>query len=104
MIVFNFEILDQFLAALSNRIHNQIFFHIRAPNSGSDQNESVYEVMLQFLGRPDPQVLVLHQCAIKLQKKEEREVVIARLKETFKTAGDIILIQGRIQELIMSLT
>jgi hypothetical protein len=106
MIVLNFELLDQFLQAMANRINNSVFFHFidrYGPKEEENAAENVCEVLLQFLGRPDPAITALYQCKVKFQKKEERETIIAQLSKAFKVGGEITLVQGRIQEIIMSI-
>jgi hypothetical protein len=105
MLVFNYENLDHFLNALGQRINNQIFFHFRDPgqNSEMDMSSETNEVILQFLGRPDNVLTALYQTKMKIAKKEDRSVILTQLESAFKSAGDIILIQGKIYEIVMSL-
>lgn len=105
MLVFNFELLDQFLTALSQRINNQIFFHFRDPgvNSELDLSSDSNEVILQFIGRPDAVLTALYQTKMKIAKKEDRTAILSQLESAFKSAGEISLIQGKIYEIVMSL-
>ena len=105
MLVFNYEILDQFLTALNQRINNQIFFHFRDPgqNADLDMSSETNEVILQFLGRPDSVLTALYQTKMKIAKKEDRNVILSQLETAFKVAGEIHLIQGKIYEIVMSL-
>ena len=105
MIVFSYEILDDFLAALSRRISDEIFSQYIEPNISTEIAATRHKIILQFLGKPDisnPNLLVLHQIAIKIGTKKEKDEVMGNLKKAFQEAGNISLIQGEINEIMMS--
>ena len=84
MIVFSYDILDDFLSALSRRISNEIFSQYIEPNQSTDIAANRNKIILQFLGRPDPtnvNLLVLHQIAIKISNQKEKEDVMENLKK-----------------------
>ena len=102
MIIFNYDQLDQFLSALIHRVGNEVFAYYieeRNPNGELTGENIIY---LQFLGHPDPSLTALYQCRIKINKKEEREQLMATLLQAFQKAGGIQMIQGKIQEMFMS--
>ena len=102
MIIFNFDLLEQFLQALPRRIGNEVFAHYIEEKNPNGELTGEHTIYLQFLGHPDQSITVLHQCRIKIIKKEEREQIIASLMKAFEKAGGIQLIQGKIQEMFMS--
>ncbi len=103
MIVLNYENLEQFLFALQRRISNEVFAQYVEGKNSQDENSTTHTMILQFLGRVDPNVLALHQCSLKLQKQEEKDELIQTLQQSFEKAGDIQLIQGKIIDIMMSL-
>lgn len=106
MIVFNFDILDQFLGALACRATPFVFTQYVEPHTAEGVPVTTHKLMLQFMGRPDPQspqLMVLHQCVLKIQAKKERDEIIASMKGAFDTNG-IKLIQGYINEIFMSIS
>jgi hypothetical protein len=106
MIIFNYDVLDQFLEMLPNRAINQIFTQYIEPKNGEGLPSQMHKLVLQFLGRPDPSntnFLVMYQTAIKISSKKERDEVIANLRKAFD-AGGIQLVQGCINEIFMSIS
>jgi hypothetical protein len=106
MIVFNFDRLDDFLARLPQRAVNDVFTEYVEPKLTGEVPTQSHKLILQFLGKPDPQspqLIILHQCAIKIGSKKERDDVIENLKKAFD-AGGIRLVQGCINEIFMSIS
>jgi hypothetical protein len=107
MIIFNYTILDQFLEALSRRASNEIFSSYFEPNQSIEIADNRHKLILQFLGYPNSNntnLIVLHQCILKMKTKNEREVVIQNLQKAFKESGDVMLIQGSINEIFTSIS
>ncbi len=107
MIVFNYEILDDFLTAISRRVSNELFSQYIEPEKNSELVAFRHKLILQFIGRPDPANIhftVLHQIVLPISGSKEKEEIIANLKKAFLTAGEITLIQGHINEIIMSIS
>ena len=105
MIVFNYEILEDFLSALNRRVSNEIFSQYIEPEQNSELVAYRHKLILQFIGRPDPSNIhfaVLHQIAIPISGSKEREEIIGNLKKAFQTSGEVHLIQGYINEIIIA--
>jgi hypothetical protein len=102
MIVLQYDTLEQFLQALNRRVSNELFSHIEENNPSHEESGKNFKIILQYLGRIDPALLVLHQCVIKIQHQEEKDQILKSITQAFEKAGGIVLIQGKIQELILS--
>jgi hypothetical protein len=103
MIVFNYDGLEDFLRALERRISNEVFAQYLDRPSPQVENDSTHTVILQYLGKLENSITVLHQCVLKLKKQEEKDQLIQTLQDAFEKAGGIQLIQGKIVELVLSL-
>ncbi|MHA1719634.1 MAG: hypothetical protein ACTSWX_04585 [Promethearchaeota archaeon] len=107
MIVYNYERLEDFLAALSRRMNNEVFSQYIEPNNTPEISSGDFKLILQFLGKPDinnSSIIALHQCVIRIKTIKERNETIKDLKNAFEAAGGISLIQGWIKEIVQSIS
>ena len=107
MICFNYTDLSQFTEALLRRAFNEIFYQYIVPKSSTDIALEQHKLILQFLGKPDPNntnFLVLHQCEVKIKNQKNREETIANLEIAFEKVGEIKMIQGSINEIFQSIS
>jgi hypothetical protein len=104
MIVFNFDTLEQFLETLPRRIEDEVFLQYIEQKSTENASRAGNDTLImQFLGKINVNLIVLHQCMVQITKKEYKEKVIESLKAAFAAAGGIRMISGKIHEIIMSI-
>ena len=107
MLIFNFEIIDDFLKALKYRIVDEVFSEYLEPETSLGASPQNHKLILQFIGRPDEKntsILALYQIRIRIKQKNERNEIINHLQEAFAKVGGISLIQGNITEIFQSIS
>ena len=72
MIVLNYENLEQFLFALQRRISNEVFAQYVEGKNSQDENSTTHTMILQFLGRVDPNVLRLTSMFVEITKARRK--------------------------------
>lgn len=106
MIIFHYDLLDQFLLALPRNMSSDVFLRYLEPaEAGSGIDTGNHTIMLQFMGKPDSQnvhLLVLHQCIIPLKSKQEKTEIVDKIQHAFQFSGEFHIIQGSISEIIHS--
>ena len=106
MIIFHYDILDQFLNVLPRNIANEIFIQYLEPINILEMNNStIHQVILQFLGKPDStnvHLTILHQCALTIKTQADRQQIMDQIKEAMQSSGKFTLIQGKISEIVHS--
>ena len=106
MIIFHYDILDQFLHVLPRNISNEIFFQYLEPTNALEMtNNTIHQVILQFLGKPDPvniHLTLLHQCALNIKTQADRQQIMDQIKEALQNTGHFTLVQGKISEIVHS--
>lgn len=107
MLVFQYQVLEDFLASLNYRLVDEVFSQYIEPETTLGASPNHHQLILQFLGHPDSQntnILGLYQIKLEIKTHQERDRIIVHLKEAFKKAGEIRLIQGSISEIYRSIS
>ncbi len=106
MIVFHYDLLDQFLHVLPRNIANEVFIQYLEPINALEMNNStIHKAILQFLGKPDPaniHLTILHQCALVIKTQADRQQIMDQIKGAMQSSGQFTLIQGQISEIVHS--
>ncbi|WP_457556488.1 hypothetical protein [Candidatus Harpocratesius sp.] len=106
MIIFQYDILEQFLNKMPRNISTEVFVQYLEPNHSMSMPErDTHRIILQFLGHPDdnnPHLNVLHQCVIELKSKKEREEIIKKIESAFDTLKKFKIVRGKISEVVHS--
>ncbi|MHA1521097.1 MAG: hypothetical protein ACTSVZ_06940 [Promethearchaeota archaeon] len=106
MIIFHYDILDQFLHVLPRNVANEIFIQYLEPTNELEMtNNTIHQVILQFLGKPDSgnvHLSTLHQCALNIKTQADRQQIMDQIKEALQKTGQFTLIQGKISEVVHS--
>lgn len=106
MIIFHYDVLEQFLNQLPRNISSEVFIQYLEPNQELElQERDSHKVILQFLGRPDdgnPHLNILHQCVIKINSTKERDEVVKRIETALNTLKNFKVVRGKISEIVHS--
>ena len=95
------------LLKLDRRASNEIFSQYIEPHSSSEIAPNRHKLILQFLGYISPDntsINVLHQCVLKIKSSQERNNILEEMKKAFGKIGQISIIEGYINEIIMSIS
>lgn len=106
MIIFHYELLQEFLAALPRNITKDIFIQYLEADDSPDRSDLTYhKIILQFLGKPteeNPYLNILHECIIPIKTKEERKKIIQEIEIAFGQKSEYKVVRGKISEIIHS--
>ncbi|MHA1775137.1 MAG: hypothetical protein ACTSWC_00090 [Promethearchaeota archaeon] len=106
MIIFHYDVLEQFLNQLPRNISSEVFIQYLEPNPELElQDLNSHQIILQFLGRPDDSnahLNILHQCVININSKKERKEVVQRIETALNSLQNFKVVRGKISEVVHS--
>ncbi|HMF31707.1 MAG TPA: hypothetical protein VKK79_09845 [Candidatus Lokiarchaeia archaeon] len=98
MLIFYFENIEDFFHFLNRRTMNEIFYElVNSPDT------SATTLALHFLGSINDQT-VLYETLVEVRGEKKADEIIAEIKSTLDSIGEIKMIHGKIREIFMSLS